>query len=506
MIEMKSMQKFTASIGGTPLERFVVQALFSTAKPGKKEQQISGPEWVNQRIHPGEHRQQLQLRSRLLGFEGAFAVPVSNWQVAPVGVRSSDLGKFLEWVGRHQDFELRWKPGQLKEYEWHSTKSLKSGQVFNEIKKGKRTIYVCERNSQAGAGVPVEVWKKTSKGNFASPGWNGSVSEVGPLAADTSLLELDQSLAQLSIHDVPFEVDAVYLWVDGSDPKWLAKKRRHSAEAHSHGTSDSRFTSRNELYFSIATLLKNAPWMNRIWLVTDGQTPDLGDLADRVTVIDHKKFIPKEFLPTFNSHVITSHLHRIKGLAENFLYLNDDILFGRPLLPSAWFDSHGRCLIRYTRTTLPGFSVTDADVIHKARQHTVQSAIKGGLQISMRSIQHGPHPMRKSSMELMWNRFGEELTATSRNRFRTEADLVPEWLHNFLAYSTGDAVMGGKLTYSYIVLNAKSSLAKILNLALRRPPSVVCLNDVSEIAESDRASEKITEYRLQKIAALLLKA
>jgi len=40
---------------------------------------------------------------------------------------------------------------------------------------------------------------------------------------------------------------------------------------------------------------------------------------------------------------------------------------------------------------------------------------------------------------------------------------------------------------------------------LRRPPSVVCLNDVSELAESDRASEQITEYRLQKIAALLLK-
>jgi hypothetical protein len=105
----------------------------------------------------------------------------------------------------------------------------------------------------------------------------------------------------------------------------------------------------------------------------------------------------------------------------------------------------------------------------------------------------------------MWKRFGDELTETSKNRFRTQGDLVPEWLHNFLAYSTGDAVMGGKLTYSYIVLNAKSSLAKILNLALRRPPSVICLNDVSELPAHDRASEQITENRLKKIAALLLK-
>jgi hypothetical protein len=494
------MQKISAMIGGTPLERFVLQAFFSLARPGKKEGKVSGPEWVNERIHPDKHTRQLELRNRLLAFDGTFAVPVGKWQVAPIGIRSTDLGKFLEWVDQHEEFEVV----TLRDFMHRG--SMQSRSSYRSTKQGKDFAYVGYKNSTNEDLVPIEIWTKSSKGNFASPGWNGSISEIGASTTDATLLSLDQNLARLSIHDVPFVVDAVYLWVDGSDPKWLKKKRKFSAEADSHGTSDSRFTSRNELYFSIATLLKNAPWINRIWLVTDGQTPDLGDLADRVTLVDHKKFIPKEFLPTFNSHVITSHLHRIKGLAENFLYLNDDILFGRPLTPSAWFDSHGRCLIRYTRTTLPGFSVRGVDVIHEARQRTVRSAIDAGLQISMRSIQHGPHPMRKSTMEQMWNRFGDELTSTSRNRFRTQADLVPEWLHNFLAYSSGDAVIGGKLTYSYIVLNAKSSLAKILNLALRRPPSVVCLNDVSEIAESDRASEQITEYRLTKIAALLLKA
>ena len=497
---MKSMQKMTASIGGTPLERFVLQALFSMPKPGKKEQQVSGPEWVNQRIHPDEHKGQLKLRSRLLGFEGAFTVPVSYWQVAPVGVRSNDLGKFLEWVDQHAEFEVVTLGHSMPRG------SLASRGDFKRIKQGKEFAYVGYKDATSKTLVPIEVWRKTPKGNFASSGWNGSVSELGPLTADASLLSLDQNLAQLSIHDVPFAIDAVYLWVDGSDPNWLAKKRQHSAEVNSHGTSDSRFTSRNELYFSIATLRKNAPWINRIWLVTDDQTPDLGELQNEVTIVDHREFIPAEFLPTFNSHVITSHLHRIKGLAEHFLYLNDDILFGRPLLPTAWFDSLGRSIIRYTRTTLPGFSVHQPDVIHRARQQTVKLGLEAGLRVSTRSIQHGPHPLRKSVMQKMWADFDAVLKSTSQNRFRTDEDVVPEWLHNFLAYSTGDAVMGGKLTYSYIVLNAKSSLAKILNLALRRPPSVVCLNDVFEIAESDRASEKITEYRLQKIAALLLKA
>jgi hypothetical protein len=319
------------------------------------------------------------------------------------------------------------------------------------------------------------------------------------------LLELDRKLVERSFHNIDFEIDAVYLWVDGSDPKWLERKGEHSGKSDSHGTSASRFTSRNELYFSIATLLRNAPWINRIWLVTDGQTPDLGELADKVTIVDHREFIPAEYLPTFNSHVITSHLHRIKGLAEHFLYLNDDILFGRPLLPTVWFDSVGRPIVRYTRTTLPGFSVDQPDVIHRARQQTVKLALDAGLRVSTRSIQHGPHPMRKSVMQQMWKQFGPALEATSRNRFRTDEDVVPEWLHNFVSYSAGDAVVGGRLTYTYIVLNAKSGLAKILDLGLRRPPSVICLNDVSELPAHDRASEQITEYRLKKIAALLLK-
>ena len=109
-------------------------------------------------------------------------------------------------------------------------------------------------------------------------------------------------------------------------------------------------------------------------------------------------------------------------------------------------------------------------------------------------------------MQKMWRDFESEMVATSRNRFRTEADVVPEWLHNFIAYTCGEAVLGGKQTYAYIVLNSKSSLHKILKLFVKRPPSVVCLNDVSELSANDRASENITELRLKKIATLLLKA
>ena len=46
-------------------------------------------------------------------------------------------------------------------------------------------------------------------------------------------------------------------------------------------------------------------------------------------------------LPTFNSQAIESRLHRIPGLAEHFLYLNDDVFLGRPVPPEMFFTPGG---------------------------------------------------------------------------------------------------------------------------------------------------------------------
>jgi hypothetical protein len=503
------MRRVLPRIGGTALEKVLLSSLFAVSRDRTKLPFDDGQFWINHRVHPSVHKAQRSIRKAVLEHPSAFAVPASNWQIAVVGVRSADADEVLEWLLADPRFDLHQHlvtPGVSFNSNWQplTNTSQKSNSL---IKQGKVQVLIGLAGLPVSdaTSIPLEIWDQTRRGNFASPGWNGSISEIGPSTALPELLELDRKLVQFSFHDIDFEIDAVYLWVDGSDPKWRDRKAAHSGETNSHGTSQSRFTSRNELYFSIATLLRNAPWINRIWLVTDGQTPDLAELTDKVTIVDHRDFIPSEYLPTFNSHVITAHLHRIEGLAEHFLYLNDDILFGRPLLPTVWFDSVGRALVRYTRTTLPGFSVERPEVIHRARQRTVRLALDAGLRVSTRSIQHGPHPMRKSLMEQMWAQFGEALDATSRNRFRTDDDIVPEWLHNFVGYAAGSVVMGGRLTYTYIVLNAKSGLGKILDLALRRPPSVICVNDVSELAENDRASEMITEFRLKKIAALLLK-
>ena len=94
-----------------------------------------------------------------------------------------------------------------------------------------------------------------------------------------------------------------------------------------------RFADHDELRFSLRSLEQFAPWINHVWIVTADQRPRwLTPDHPWVSVVSHRDIFPDpDALPTFNSHAIEACLHRIPGLAEHFLYLNDDMLLGRPV-------------------------------------------------------------------------------------------------------------------------------------------------------------------------------
>ncbi len=151
-------------------------------------------------------------------------------------------------------------------------------------------------------------------------------------------------------HDLPatFDdspVDIVYLWVDGQDLGWRAK-RRHALRQLSADGSDAiakfgnvegRFRDNDELLYSLRALEKFFPDHGHIYLVTDGQTPDWLHASDRMTLVDHRELIPEASLPTFDSSNIESYIHRIPGLSERYFYFNDDVFFGAPVHIDDWF-------------------------------------------------------------------------------------------------------------------------------------------------------------------------
>ena len=151
-------------------------------------------------------------------------------------------------------------------------------------------------------------------------------------------------------------VDLVYTWVDGSDRSWIKDyntwKIRTNRKVNG-SISSNRFRNCNELMYSIRSATKWANFFRKIFIVTDGQVPKWLDLTkegadERIEIINHREIFPEpadKYLPTFNSIAIEANLHRIPGLSEYFLYMNDDVFFGNYVEISDFISPSGKTYV-----------------------------------------------------------------------------------------------------------------------------------------------------------------
>jgi hypothetical protein len=153
-----------------------------------------------------------------------------------------------------------------------------------------------------------------------------------------------------------FEVDAVITWVDGADPAHRHKRDHHLSQAeaqaplHDNGTNPHRWLCSDELNYCVRSIAHNAPWVRRIWIVTDDQQPMLAPMSAedsaKIRIVDHREIFAgyEDALPTFNSLSIETMLWRIPGLADHFLYFNDDVFLTAPVTRSDFFSADGPVL------------------------------------------------------------------------------------------------------------------------------------------------------------------
>lgn len=160
----------------------------------------------------------------------------------------------------------------------------------------------------------------------------------------------------MSVHPAPEPIDAVITWVDGSDPRHAAQLSHYLAGLggiRPVAAQATRFGDAGELDWCVASILRFAPWIRTIHIVTAAQTPPLierlqgGPHAGRVRVVDHREIFAghEQHLPTFNSRAIITALWRIEGLAEQYIFFNDDFVLLRPVRPEDFF-SEGRVVVR----------------------------------------------------------------------------------------------------------------------------------------------------------------
>jgi len=291
-------------------------------------------------------------------------------------------------------------------------------------------------------------------------------------------------------------IDAVFSWVDDSFPDYRATLERHATSAWDRSRNRTR-DNLDLLKYSLRSLATYAPWIRHVYLVTCApQIPRwLAPAAKRLTVVHHDRLFEPASLPTFNSFAIVSTIPRIPGLSERFLYIEDDMLFGRAVAPSDFIDAEGRIRIfrrlGYTASGEKRHSETLSpwNAALAQSNHLLDQAFGRHRR---RTVTHVPLLIDRPSWAEMEARWPDEFARTRASRFRARYNVVPEYLYpHFLHYTGRGRIAPTARTYRDTYYHGLENLTAwawcgLHVIALLRP-KMIALND----GFGDRPNERV---------------
>lgn len=302
------------------------------------------------------------------------------------------------------------------------------------------------------------------------------------------------------------DIDIVILWVDGSDPAWLEEKRKFLPPAERDSDSPNRYRDWGLLPYWFRGIETFAPWVRTVHFVTWGHIPAFLNLhAPRLHVVRHEDFIPKEYLPTFSSHTIEMNIHRIPGLAEHFIYFNDDMLLLRPTSPENWFRDGLPCTCgREVPWTFGGdvgvwahaaandlgvinrhFPKRDALRHHREKFYSRVYRWKDNLRtFALNTLfpdaftgfpnLHAPAAYRKQTFEDVWAAEPELLHHTCGHKFRAPSD-VNQWVCLWWQVASGNFVPGN--TDNLVSSMRDDTVEAMCRCIENQEHDMICVND-----------------------------
>ena len=314
-------------------------------------------------------------------------------------------------------------------------------------------------------------------------------------------------------------IDFVIIWVDGADPEWRKEKAKYDGSTVTTANSEVRYRDWDNLQYWFRAVEKYAPWVNRIHFVTWGHLPPWLDTTNpKLNIVNHKDYIPEEYLPTFSSHTIELNLHRIEGLAEQFVYFNDDTFLNKPVSPEDFFNNELPCdtaavhCIYFANDSAGHFHGSDIEVINDnfnkmqcmKRDWKKWFNPKNGLKNVVRTAlltpwpwfpgmycQHTPNSFLKSTFETVWEKEYDTLHETCCHKFRTKAD-VNQWVMKYWQMAEGKFnVRDANFAQCYHIDDEMfKTLCKELE---EKKHSLICINDTINTENFEEKKQIVIE-------------
>lgn len=280
------------------------------------------------------------------------------------------------------------------------------------------------------------------------------------------------------------KIDAVIAWVDGASPAHRLKRApfiENDTTSLKEAKSDVRFEGDNEILFCLRSICNHAPWINRIWVITDNQKPPInGSLGalKKISVVDHKAIYRgyEHLLPTFNSLSIETMMWRIPGLADHFIYFNDDMGLCGKVSPSDFVDQ-GKTIARGKWTSYPA----DQAGLWQANQ-VVSAEMIGFTRSRLFSDAHVPKIMSRHVFEELFKLHEAAFIKNASYRFRSPEQFLPAGLHEHYAHKTGSAVQKVERDWVHFTIrNCRKDPIEVVHPKLEELVSgnrkLYCIND-----------------------------
>ena len=298
--------------------------------------------------------------------------------------------------------------------------------------------------------------------------------------------------------NIDFPIDFVFTWVDGSNPQFIAEKDKYAPKGFlaKYRSANSLYRNLNTLAYAVNSVIKNAPWANKIFIVTNGQKPDNIINDPRIRYIFHEQFFKfPSHLPTFNSEAIEANLCFISELSEHFIYFNDDTFLGRKASPEDFFLPDGRYYLFLHNHPLPKYNwlnrliffnqiylcnlMKTADVFQSVfPEHSLKPFVKWTGAFC--NLVHQARPFRKSAIQYLWDHecLSKEIEEASSSRFRTASDIFALFLAGLAAIETKKAKVSFFCEEIFEYVTDKTVHDKtIYEVISKLRPLLFCIND-----------------------------
>ena len=233
------------------------------------------------------------------------------------------------------------------------------------------------------------------------------------------------------------KIDAVITWVDGSEPNYKLKLEENLKNKK---IINRQYTQANEIDFCVASIIKFAPFVRKIFIVTDKQKPKFSGIRhmvslEKIEIIDHEEIFRDNLdcMPSFNIRSIDALLFKIKDLSDKFIYFNDDMFLIKETTKEDWFKDN--------KAILTG---SWAKTYNKQLIKTISHKIKNLLNIrpSFNAAQskaanivgfhnkyfksfHCGRPQIKSVIKDFYDKNPQRLTNQIRHKFRDGRQYMP---------------------------------------------------------------------------------